>query len=328
MLPGEDALTQRSMYTDSASDVEEDHDLGIVKLTHQKIAQQQARRRDPGAQGCRVGRFVPGVLCGGGRCRSRRGRQCSASGAENDSAPTSEGDVPSSVDFFAPVTADKGPSFLLGDQFSLSSILVQGGGRLDIRQQLVGQCGRFKGAEVGGERVDTFAEVIAVSNLNSSAGGPKIRFRCTFPASMLGLERDIPLQDAVNAVAAAIRSDCVARASVGPVVLPSAGIADEGSPAAPGAASGGQGGAGAGGGAWALASPGGGSPIDPWKAPCLGREQMASKSAAPADSVSADDGVLCPRLLPSCSTSRRPARWSSWRRLCGGRRQHLPLLLC
>ena len=72
-----------------------------------------------------------------------------------------EGDVSPSVDFFAPVTADKGPSFLLGDRFSLSSILVQGGGRLDIRQQLIGQCGRFKGAEVNGERVDTFAEVIA-----------------------------------------------------------------------------------------------------------------------------------------------------------------------
>ena len=296
VLPGEDALTQRSMYTDSASDVEEDHDLGIVKLTHQKIAQQQARRRDQARKDAALDASFQEFSAGGGAAGA--GAAASAQlPEENDSAPTSKGDGPSSVDLFAPVTADKGPSFLLGDQFSLSSILVQGGGRLDIRQQLVGQCGRFKGAEVGGERVDTFAEVIAVSNLNSSAGGPKIRFRCTFPASMLGLERDILLQDAVNAVAAAIRSDCVARASVGPVVLPSAGIAGEGSPAASGVASGGQGGAGAGGGAWALASPGGSSPIDPWKAPCLGREQMASKSAAPADSVSADDGVIVPKAI-------------------------------
>ena len=115
---------------------------------------------------------------------------------------------------------------------------------------------------------------------------------------MLGLERDILLQDAVNAVAAAIRSDCVARASVGPGVLPSAGIADEGSPAASGAASGGQGGAGAGGGGWALASPGGSSSIDPWKAPCLGRDEMASKGAAPSDSVSADDGnIVTPKAI-------------------------------
>ena len=297
VLPGEDVLTQRSMYTDSASDVEEDHDLGIVKLIHQKSARQQARRREQARKDAALDASFQEFSAGGGAAGA--GAAASAQPPEEtDGAPLSEGDVSSSVDFFAPVTADKGPSFLLGDQFSLSSILVQGGGRLDIRQQLIGQCGRFKGAEVNGERVDTFAEVIAVSNLNSSAGGPKIRFRCTFPASMLGLERDILLQDAVNAVAAAIRSDCVARASVGPGVLPSAGIADEGSPAASGAASGGQGGAGAGGGGWALAAPGGSSSIDPWKVPCLGREQMASKGAAPADSMSADDGgFITPKAI-------------------------------
>ena len=290
VLPGEDALAQRSMYTDSASDVEEDHDLGIVRLDHQKSARmREARRRDQARKDAVLDSSLQEPSAGGGAAGAGGAASARLPWA-GDGASASEEDVSSSVDFFVPVTPDKGPPFLLGGQFSLSSILVQGGGRLDIRQHLVGQCGRFKGAEVNGERVDVFAEVIAVANSNSSAGGPKIRFRCTFPASMLGKERDLPLQDAVNAVAAAIRSDCVARASVGPGVLPSDGIADEGSPAAPVAASGGQGGAGVGDGGWAVAPPGGGSPIDPWTAPCLGRVEMASKSAAPGGSVSADDG--------------------------------------
>ena len=91
VLPGEDALTQRSMYTDSASDVEEDHDLGIVKLTHQKIAQQQARRRDQARKDAALDASFQQFSAGGGRCWSRRGRRCSASGGERQCSDVGRG---------------------------------------------------------------------------------------------------------------------------------------------------------------------------------------------------------------------------------------------
>jgi hypothetical protein len=84
VLPGEDALTQRSMYTDSASDVEEDHDLGIVKLTHQKIAQQQARRRDQARKDAALDASFQEFSAGGGR-------QCSASGSERQCSDVGRG---------------------------------------------------------------------------------------------------------------------------------------------------------------------------------------------------------------------------------------------